>query len=338
MRKLKIIFVNIVIFIFLLFSGEIGIRIFFPNYHLYKRTLSGQFNNRFFTESNYAVIWPRENKNLGWVCNNSSKITFSNPYYKKQNIKYSINNDGFRKTFGNYIKNNGSVTILGDSFVFGVYLNDSSTIPYYFQQLSGYKSVNLGIPGWGIDQMYLSYWLYAEKTNSKLIILFFIDDDIRRVVEAYRFTEGMNKPSFEIFNDSLVIKKNSGISFIEKMFQNIRILNPFYKWYWRKYAIKLTKIIFKQLRNKTIGKNFYIVHIPVKEQVLFPKKYPPFIEHEFYKMNNLNYIDLTKQLTKLDTNLVSQFYLINDGHLSSIGTRKVAQIVLKEIKISNENY
>jgi hypothetical protein len=46
----------------------------------------------------------------------------------------------------------------------------------------------------GIDQMYLAYEKWENVIRPQVVILAFIDEDVDRVLEAYRVFEGMNKP------------------------------------------------------------------------------------------------------------------------------------------------
>ncbi len=330
MKIIKVIFFNFSLFILLLIVGEVVVRVFFPNKKNYIRTFPGEFPNRYFDTTTTVVNWPKIDKDLGWVCNNKTKtLKFSNKLYNRRDIKYSIDYYGFRNIYP-YSNKSKNIMILGDSFVFGVYLEDSLTIPQNLEELlsNEYTVYNFGIPGWGIDQMYLCFLKFKEKINPKITLLFFIDDDIYRVLEAYRFTEGMNKPSFEVINDTLAIRENVRKSYIDMFFEKSFLLNPFYKWNNKKKAIEITKKIFSQL-NKKIGKNFYIIHIPVIEQVLFPEKYPPLISSDFYKENQINYIDVGKYIIPKKNK--DKYYLKYDGHLTAKGCLLVSNIVYQKI-------
>lgn len=89
------------------------------------------------------------------------------------------------------------------------------TIAYNLQKKlkESYRVINLGIPGYGIDQCLLSYEKYAKLLNPKIAVLFDIDNDIPGILEAFRKVEGMNKPSHDIINDSLQLRTNCNSSF-----------------------------------------------------------------------------------------------------------------------------
>jgi len=334
--KFKIFLFNILLLFTLLFIGELGVRIFFPKKINYQRTYPGEYKNKDFDSLTTVVTWPKFSYKLGWVCNNQVKeLKFSNPLYNNLNIKYSINNSGFRYHNGILSNTTKEIMILGDSFVFGVYLNDTSTIPYLIQNLldNKYNVCNLGIPGWGLDQMYLSYLFYARSTGTQNIIIFFIDDDIYRVLEAYRFTEGMNKPSLKINNGYLELRMNDSRNVLEFLLQKSKLLNPIYKWYCETQAIKISKKIFLTLKVETLKKkqNFLVVHIPVIEQVLYPDKYENLIDNNYFNKNYINYLDIKENFKKINKQVVKGFYLKDDGHLTEKGAEIVAKIVINKL-------
>jgi hypothetical protein len=73
------------------------------------------------------------------------------------------------------------ITLLGDSFIFGVPVDEGATISARLQALagSGYEIVNVGIPGYGTGQQYL---LLEElrsrgyRLGSKVVLAFFTND------------------------------------------------------------------------------------------------------------------------------------------------------------------
>ena len=101
------------------------------------------------------------------------------------------------------------VMVMGDSFVWGAYLEAEETLPSLLQaRLSdAYEVFNLGVPGWGIDQMYLAYQHYKDVIDPDFVILAFIDDDVMRALEAYRDVERLSKPSFYLHDGELVLRK-----------------------------------------------------------------------------------------------------------------------------------
>ena len=54
------------------------------------------------------------------------------------------------------------------------------------------------MPGFGLDQMWMSVRHQALPLKPRLVIVAFIDEDLDRSLTAYRQWEGFNKPTFEL--------------------------------------------------------------------------------------------------------------------------------------------
>ena len=103
-----------------------------------------------------------------------------------------INRAGFRSDFEFPIaKESGElrIAVLGDSMVEG--LNNNFTWADELQKVlaksdlskkySKIRAMNFGEIGAGVQKMFINYILYAEKFKPDLVVLSFIDDDIRRI-------------------------------------------------------------------------------------------------------------------------------------------------------------
>lgn len=66
---------------------------------------------------------------------------------------YTVNDDGYRETRGDAGAAETYV-FWGDSFTFGIFLNDDQTLPHHFSRLLGFEQnvMNLGVAGWGPHQ------------------------------------------------------------------------------------------------------------------------------------------------------------------------------------------
>ncbi len=333
---IKVLVFNLILFIFLLILGEIAIRIFKPQYEIYARTYPGQYKDRFFNDGTTIVNWPKKDHDLGWVCSNTAKyLKFSNKIYNNLQLEYNINPQGFRYKY-DFFKNDSNeskIIMLGDSFLFGVYLKDDETITAnIFREFKNRISfVNIGIPGYGIDQMYLTYTKFNEVIKSKIIILFYIDDDIYRTLEAFRITEGMNKPSFRIENNKLVLRKNEKPSLLELIFQKSYFLNVFYKKYSYSQSKNLTEKIFEQLIYKTLKNNqkLLIVRFPTDYQLLNNDSFNNLSFKQLLKSKKIFYYEMFNDLMKLGKEKINKMYLKNDGHLTPYGTKIVAHYIHK---------
>ena len=98
--------------------------------------------------------------------------------------------------------------VLGDSFMWGAGVGADESVPARLQHElgSGWDVFNVSAPGWGVDQMYLAYLRYRDAIRPDVVMLAFIDEDIERVLAAFRTNEGMNKPSFTVRNGELMLR------------------------------------------------------------------------------------------------------------------------------------
>jgi len=155
----------------------------------YERTFPGQFEN-----DPTGVTWADPDPELGWVCSRSSAETNPQGFRDARDFALPPDPDALR------------VMVLGDSFVFGARVERDETIPALLEaELGAHSAVyNLGVSAWGIDQMVLAYHRYKDTLRPQVVVLAFIDDDVRRVLEAFRTYERLNKPCFELRDGALV--------------------------------------------------------------------------------------------------------------------------------------
>lgn len=336
--RVKILSINVALLILLLFVGESFMRIINSDYEPYERTFPGQYKDRFFNEGTTIVNWPKKDPIIGWVCNNTTRLLkFSNKEYNNLNIEYDINRQGFRYQYDFFLNKivDSNVMMLGDSFLFGVYLKDNETIVANLNRefKNRLNFVNLGVPGYGIDQMYLTYIKFNEVIKPKIIILFYVDDDVYRTWEAFRITEGMNKPSFKFEDDKLELRNYEKPSVIEQILEKSYFLNVFYKRYSHLQSKNLTEKIFNELIEKTLKNNqkLLIIRCPTDYQLLNDNSFNNLSFEELRKKQNVYYYEMFNDLKKLDNEKINKMYLKNDGHLTPYGTQIVANYIYNKL-------
>ena len=335
----SVVLVNILILIFLLLLGEVGLRLINSNYQLYKRTYPNEYKNHIINEDYVHVVWPRKDSLLGWVCNNRHALKFSNRELNKLNIQYQINNEGFRNDFDFENQSNQNVKerilLLGDSFAFGVYLSENQTIISDLKNIGNgnLDFVNLGIPGYGIDQMFISYGRFQNLLKPNVVIVLYIDEDILRVYEAYRKGEGMNKPSFELTDDTLSLRTNDKPNIIEWIFQNSFLLNRFYHRYSEYESKNICEKIFSSLIEKTKLNNqkLLVVRCPVKEYFANGEQIDRYSFGDYFKNKSVRYIELFDSLYTKHIDDYDELYFKGDQHLTVYGARIVSKILEKII-------
>jgi hypothetical protein len=91
------------------------------------------------------------------------------------------------------------ILILGDSYTFGDEASDNETYPYYLQQMiPNAEILNLGVSGYGHDQMLILLKEEGVKYEPDIIILGFVSWDTERNLLNFR---GYAKPKFVVGDD-----------------------------------------------------------------------------------------------------------------------------------------
>jgi hypothetical protein len=95
------------------------------------------------------------------------------------------------------------VVALGDSFTLGYDVGDADSWPAWLEKLCPRLEVpNMGQSGYGIDQSYLWYERDASGFEQQVVVLAFIEDDLKRV--QMNAMAGYGKPVLELRDGELV--------------------------------------------------------------------------------------------------------------------------------------
>lgn len=80
-----------------------------------------------------------------------------------------------------------TIVVLGDSFTYGAWVDDSAVWPSILQRTENRFSVlNLAVGGYGVDQMYLALRETIDEYKPQLVILALIPDDLDRCLLGFR--------------------------------------------------------------------------------------------------------------------------------------------------------
>lgn len=133
---------------------------------------------------------------LGWVLIPSKTVT-------NGKVTYTTNSSGFRSREVDPSKDH--ILVIGDSVAFGAGVNDDETFSYYLgHEFDRYQVLNLAVPGYSLDQYYLTLKKHISKTNVKLVIvMIFTGNDWLETAQDNMF--GISKPFFKINNGQLVL-------------------------------------------------------------------------------------------------------------------------------------
>ena len=81
------------------------------------------------------------------------------------------------------------VALIGDSFTFGEGVRFEDTWGSVLGEALGThcQVLNFGVPGYGIDQIYLRYMKDVRPWHPTIVIASFIEDDLWRTMSVYAF-------------------------------------------------------------------------------------------------------------------------------------------------------
>ncbi len=135
---------------------------------------------------------------LGWVPKANLSII------NRLDQRYTTNSSGFR-SLHEYSQHEDKYTVLvvGDSFTYGSWADDSEVWPTLLQQMDMQLNVlNLAVGGYGTDQMALMLDMRIDEYNPDLVIIAFISDNLHRSTLRFR---GYWKPRYVLDKDNLVL-------------------------------------------------------------------------------------------------------------------------------------
>lgn len=239
--------------------------------------LSLRTNSKFRLKKKH-VEWVRSmmayDELLGWRLVPNSRAWSESPEYK---VQYIINSKGLRDKEYSYNKEPGKLRIiyLGDSITFGWGVDANSRFTEILERrFTNVEIINMGVPGYGIDQDLLFLNQEGVKYLPDLVLIYVIPDDLKRA--CYSKMWGRPKPKFLLGKGDRLILSNVPVprmdifSFNHYMLDQIRcylaqksylfyfIQHKFYLWNESRVkgsgneAIKeeLAKAVFKEMCNR----------------------------------------------------------------------------------------
>jgi len=202
-----------------LFVGEVGLRLLVVRTNTeeklgtlllyprqWKKTQAAYLSILDKADQNKPYVVPDEY--LGWTLGSGRS---------SENGLYFIGNQGIRTARADEVLNpepqSCRIAIVGDSYTFGENVAFEGTWGRALESaLQGQCQVlNFGVPGFGVDQMYLRYLRDVRPWHPDIVILAFITDNVVRTMGVYSFLTfpdagvPFTKPRFVIRNGGLQI-------------------------------------------------------------------------------------------------------------------------------------
>lgn len=153
--------------------------------------------------------WVEYHPVLGWYSQKNKTALLDSQNF--QQVIVHTNSAGFRGAREYAVpKPSGvfRVAAIGDSFVFGFGVQDPETYSALLESQSQSREVlNLGVPGYGIDQIYLSYREVARKYRPDLVLVGIFPEDFWRCTRSFA-DSGHVKPYFTLSPNGKLVLHN----------------------------------------------------------------------------------------------------------------------------------
>lgn len=138
---------------------------------------------------------------LGWVGKPNAYV----PDMYGPGIYVRTNARGFRsdtETPPAVVSEKRRIICAGDSFTFGEGVSNATNWCHQLSLLSdNFETVNMGQPGYGVDQIFLRYMRDGINLDHEILIFAFVDGDLDRM--AYSHMYGYGKPILVLDNGNL---------------------------------------------------------------------------------------------------------------------------------------
>ena len=238
------------------------------------------------------------------------------------------------------------IIFLGDSFTYGVGAGDAGTYPAQLETLAPtIEAVNMGVVGYGIDQMYLLYMRERGRLNTNLLVLAFIGDDLRRMKLTAFLTQNP-KPRLFLSRDGLTITNvpvptwglAARTGWLEQ-FPNslvlVQILRSVYDMFIQDYdPLPVAERVFAELSNAAAKNHqrFAVVYLPAKTDLESDRQSPAARQlQDSAVRDHIPFFDLTSSFKEAMTRQSVPLFG-KDVHYSEAGYRLVAELLLNELR------
>lgn len=304
------------------------------------------------TRDLFGSGYPTEfHERLGWV----PKQGFAG----KENMwgtEVTISQDGIRANGQNALKNSKSsenlILAIGDSFTFGDQVSDHETWPAILEKLTGIRTLNGGVFGYGVDQTYLRMRSLAKKYQPTVIVFSLIPSDIYRCELSERTS--VAKPYFQIKENSLILRnehirkksKSHNKDILRHILGNSFLIHKLMLHAFPEYWLQgswlnkkanndgegITCRIFKKIEDfleetPSIKKFYLLVQYrsqQSQDDLLVIDRVLSCIEKD-----KINVVDLRYLFSDLERDNYKKYSGLFDGHMTAGGNHFVAQVLSK---------
>jgi hypothetical protein len=171
------------------------------------------------------------------------------------------------------------ILVLGDSFTFGEDLSDKETYAALLESsLPGVDVMNLGVHGYGHDQMLIALQEIGPRVHPDFVLLGFVAEDMERNLVDFR---DFSKPRFLLEGDALVLQNVPVPSpeevrkeefFRSKFLDLLRMVWDRYTWRSRGNERRMSALTFRILEeiartSRSLGARPLFAYLPVYGEI-----------------------------------------------------------------------
>lgn len=283
---------------------------------------------------------------LGWSNLKNHRV----PHRYGENNHATHNSQGFRGK-ADYSRDIPSdryrIISLGDSFTYGVDVDDRDTFPAQLEvACPAIQSVNMGVAGYGIDQVYLWYMSEGVRLDTDLLLFAFIEDDFSRM-KMNAFLTKNPKPQLVLQGDTLKPVNipvptwgDAGSTGWLEEFPNrtalVQILRKVYNTYIERYDVfPVAERVFEVMNDCSQQRNqkFVLVYLPSKKD--FANDQETDVAREVQRIaerKQIAFLNLMGAFKSLPPEELARLFVPDGRHYSKHGNRFVAEKLLENIR------
>lgn len=242
---------------------------------------------------------------------------------------YRSNRQGFRSDRDFDHPSSMLIGAVGDSFTWGTGVEYSETFGHLIEKgLEGTTVYNFAMPGFGIDQMWMSVRHQILPLHPSLVVVAFIDDDLERSLMAYRQVEGLNKPRFVLSQGKLRPQTSADVPSL----QFVTLASHSQLWIGTVRTISrlrelwtLNEAIFEAIASDCEQQGVPVVFVRLSDKQSRPSE--PLTR--FFSSKGLSFIDIPSRQPQ-----PKDMHFKRDGHINAQGHAFVAETITDWVKQS----
>ena len=289
---------------------------------------------------------------LGWA--GKPNIHIPDMYGRGRDVR--LNSQGFRHDYEiNQAVEQGKVRFIctGDSFTFGQGVSNGQEWCSILAEIdSQIEPINMGQPGYGIDQAYLHYMRDATTLDHSVHLFAFIGADVERI--QHRAHHGYGKPIIRIGDEGLRTENVPVPQFRPWLSRNIRsIAKELRLFELLKRGVLQSRrgdaggpvpqavgdvgsTIFSILsqRHDNGSTVLVLIYLPVEAEYFDDSKWHAWANAEAGRQGLL-FVDLFPELQRLPEDTVGTYFIQrgpNSGHYSPTGNRWAAETIYNKLR------